>query len=158
MRRALFVVDPQKDLVQSVPFGDRIIPIINKIINEKKFDIIILSKNKDSEVHSDFQLENAIIFTKNDKISSFESSNKEGINVYDYLSSKNIDEIYVVGLDGDHNVKETSKDCSVFFKTYVIIDATRFISEMTPVVEDLAKDGVMIINSYDLNIFITNKK
>jgi nicotinamidase/pyrazinamidase len=204
MKRALFIVDPQLDFMPggslAVPFGDRIIPIINNLI--PKFDLVIASRDWHPADHKSFTTENpgkevydvvkiegkdmviwpphcvqntegakfhpnlyfdGHVFTKGDKItehpfSGFSGINEDGVSVETYLKGNEIDEVYVVGLAGDYCVKETALDCSVFFKTYFIVDATRFIGEMNPTIEILAKEGVMIINSNDIDIFLSDKK
>ena len=207
MKRALFIVDPQKDFCPggslAVPFGDKIVPVINKLINSKKFDVIIVSRDwhpadhksftsenpgknvldivqvngKDmivwpphcvqndpmSAFHPDLQLKNVMIFTKGTDplehpFSGFGAVNENGLTVQQYLDNEGVGEVYVVGLAGDYCVKDTAIDCSVFYKTYFIVDATRFIGEMTPTLESLAKDGVMIINSHDIDIFMSNNE
>jgi len=182
MKRALFIVDVQKDFMPGgtypVPFGDRIIPIINEI--KDKFDLTVASRDwhpvnhksftdeipphciqntEGADFHPDLDLKETTIFTKGEKtidLSGFVGVNEDGLNLYDFLDKNDVKEVYVVGLPGDFNVKETAKDCSVFFKTFLIVDATRFFDQMTPIVEDMAKDGVMIINSMDLDIFLSD--
>ena len=115
-----------------------------------------------AEFHSSLKDKNITVFTKGDNpmehpFSGFVGYNAElGINVKEYLKNLDIDEVYVVGLAGDYCVKETALDCSVFFKTYFIVDATRFIGEMNPTIEDLVKNGVMITNSSDLEYFLSD--
>lgn len=114
---------------------------------------------KGFEFHPDLNLENVSIFYKGDNpnehpFSGFVAINPELGSVEDYLKSQEIDEVYVVGLAGDYCAKETALDCSVFFKTYFIVDLTKFIGEMNPNLEQLVKDDVMIINSEDIDIFL----
>ena len=205
MKRALFIVDMQLDFCPGgsleVPFGDKIVPIINSLI--QKFDLVIASRDwhpadhksfttenpgtktldkvkvngKDmiiwpphcvqnsslAKFHPDLKMEGIPIFTKGDNKYEHPFSGFSGVNidlgsVESFLKQQNVDEIYVVGLAGDYCVKETALDCSVFFKTYFIVDATRFIGEMTPTVEDLIKNGVDVINSNDLGFFIKEDK
>lgn len=204
-KRALFIVDVQNDFCPggslSVPFGDKVVPIINDLI--KKFDIIIASgdyhpsnhksfttenpgKNmldivkvngKDMivwpshcvqgttgcEFHPDLNLKDVPVFYKGDNpfehpFSGFVGVNSDGISVEKYLKDKEVDEVYVVGLAGDYCVKETALDCSVFFKTYFIVDATRFIGDMEKTLNELVKNGVMVINSNDINIFLNDNE
>ncbi len=205
MKRALFIVDPQLDFMPggslAVPFGDKIVPIINKFSD--RFNMVIVSRDwhpedhksftsnnpgtnvldvvkvdgKDmiiwpphcvqftdgAKFHPDLQLYGAPIFTKGENksehpFSGFVGVNDDGVSVEKYLKDAGVDEVYVVGLAGDYCVKDTALDCSVFFKTYFVVDANRFIGDMTPTVEDLAKNGVMIINSNDLDIFLSDDK
>ena len=112
--------------------------------------------------HPELQLYGVPIFTKGDDknehpFSGFGGVNDNGDSVEKYMRDNGVEEIYVVGLAGDYCVKETALDCSVFFPTYFIIDATRFIGDMTPTVEDMAKNGVMVINSTDLDMFMSDE-
>lgn len=202
-KRALFIVDPQVDFCPggslAVPFGDKIMPIINDLI--KKFEIVIVSRdwhpvnhksfttenprtnvldvikvnNKDmviwpphcvqntsgAEFHPDLEIKDFPVFTKGDNVnehpfSGFVAINQELGTVEKYFKDKEVDEVYVVGLAGDYCVKETALDCSVFFKTYFIVDATRFIGEMELTLNELVKNDVMVINSNDIDIFLND--
>jgi nicotinamidase/pyrazinamidase len=197
-KRALFIVDPQLDFMPggslAVPFGDKIIDTVNKLISSGRFDVVIISRDwhpfnhksfttenpgtnvldvvkingKDmimwpphcvqftdgAKFHPDLMLLGVPIFTKGDNIeehpfSGFSAINDDGISVELFFKANDIEEVYVVGLAGDYCVKETAIDCSVFFKTYFIVDATRFIGDMTQTLENLAKDGIIIVNSKD---------
>lgn len=203
MKRALFLVDIQNDFMPggalAVPFGDRIIPIINEII--PKFDLVIASRDWHPKNHLSFTIENGKnvldtievnekemviwpphciqntegakfhpdlklpynieIFTKGDKVhehpfSGFAGKSK-GTSAKDYLKNMKIDEVYVVGLAGDYCVKDTAIDASLDFKTYFIVDATRFIGDMTTTIENLIKENIIIINSKDLDIIMSDE-
>lgn len=203
MKRVLFLVDLQNDFCPGgslpVPFGDKIFPIINNMMD--KFDIVVASRDWHPINHKSFTTENpgknvldivkvngkdmivwpphcvqntdggkfhsdlkfdGMVFTKGTDInehpfSGFCGVNGDGVSVEKYFKDNDIEEVYVVGLAGDYCVKETAMDCSVFFKTYFIMDATRFIGDITPTIEDLIKNGVSVINSNDLDFFISNK-
>lgn len=115
-----------------------------------------------AKFHPDLNVDKFPVFTKGDNpmehpFSGFVGYNAElGINVKEYFEKLEVKEVYVVGLAGDYCVKDTAIDCSAFFKTYLILDATRFIGEMNPTIEDLAKNGVMITNSIDLEYFMSD--
>ena len=207
MKRSLFLVDIQLDFCPggslAVPFGDKIVPIVNKLIDSKKFDIIIVSRDwhpadhksftsenpgknvldvvqvngKDmivwpphcvqntdgAKFHPDLKLDNVMVFTKGTNpvehpFSGFGAVNDDGLTVQQYFDKEGVGEVYVVGLAGDFCAKDSALDSSVFYKTFFIVDATRFIGEMTPTLEALAKDGVMIINSNDIDIFMSDDK
>lgn len=168
-KRVLFIVDPKADFFvgdDKLPQSDKIVPIINKLIDNKKFDFIISSNNhcdyeKNSiKLHTKLNLDNIPIFIKSkkdDSYSSFNSFNNILGTLEQFLKKNNINEIYVVGMIGDMGVKDTSLDCSVFLDTYFIVDATKFIDKMNPTVEKLVKNGVMVINSNDIDIFLSNE-
>lgn len=201
MKRALFIVDVQNDFCPggslAVPFGDKIIPIINNL--KTKFDIVIASRDwhpvnhksfttenpdknvldvvkvndkdmivwpphcvqdtKGAEFHPELDMTGVQVFTKGDDIYDHPFSGYCGINqnvgtVESYFKSIGVDEVYVVGLAGDYCVKATALDCSISFKTYFIVDATRFIGDMSQTIDDLIKCGVMVINSNDIDFFV----
>lgn len=203
MKRALFLVDLQLDFMPGgnlpVPFGDKIVSIINSLIG--KFDTVIASRDwhpidhmsfttnnpgtkildkikvdgedmiiwpphciqntEGASFHKDLKMDNIPIFTKGDYKKEHPFSGFYGIcddiSVEKYLKSKKIEEVYVVGLAGDYCVKETALDCSVFFKTYFIIDAVKFIGDPNDTVNELVKNDIMIINSNDIDIFLNEK-
>lgn len=201
-KRALFIVDPQLDFMSdgnlAVPFGEKIVPIINDLIS--KFEIVVVSgdyhpynhksfttenpgKNvldvvkvngkdmivwpphcvqgtKGCEFHPDLNLKNVPVFYKGDDpfehpFSGFIAKNPDLGSIEKYFKDLGVEEVYVVGLAGDYCVKETALDCSVFFKTYFIVDATRFIGDMKSTLQELIKDDVIVINSKDVNIFLS---
>lgn len=198
-KRALFIIDVQNDFCPggslAVPFGDKIVPIINSLIS--RFEIVIISRdwhpvdhksfttNNDgtkifdkikvngkpmtiwpphciqdtdgAKFHPDLKIEGFPIFTKGDNVNEHPSSGfsgtMDGITVEKYLKDKDVSEVFVVGLAGDYSVKETALDCSVFFKTYFIVDATKFIGDMNPTLEELVKNDIMVMNSSDFEVF-----
>lgn len=161
MKRALFIVNVQTDFCNLVvPFGDRVVPVINKLIDSERFDVVIASKDSISDIHPKLKMKNVSIFTKkHNHKSGIDYINEENFSVEKYFKNNNIDEVYMVGLSGDYHVKEIAKDCSVFFKTYFVVDATRFIGDMTSVLEELAIDGVIVTNSDDcLNHYLSDEK
>lgn len=204
MKTALFIVDPQLDFMPNgsleVPFGDRIIPIINSIID--KFDVVIASRDWHPENHQSFNTQHegtkildivhidgkdmiiwpphcvqntngakfhpdlkfkGELFTKGDNpnehpFSGYMGLNSKGETVEQYLRKNDVKEVYVVGLAGDYCVKETALDCSKNFKTYFILDATKFISTPDETIKMLIEKGVTIINSKDLIFTLSNDK
>jgi nicotinamidase/pyrazinamidase len=205
MKRALFIVDPQMDFMPggslAVPFGDKIVPVINSLI--PKFEIVVVSRdwhpadhksftteNPDKSVldfvqvdgkdmivwpphcvqntdgakfHPDLNLDKILVFTKgtNPKYHPFSAwggmSDVIERTAGQFFNDLGVGSVFVVGLAGDYCVKETAIDSSKFFKTYFIVDATRFIGEMNPTLEELASKEVMVINSSDLDIFLSDE-
>lgn len=205
MKRALFLVDVQNDFCPGgslpVPFGDKIVPIINKIMD--KFDLVIASRdwhpsdhkcfttenpgkdildvvkvngkdmivwpphciqnNIGSEFHPDLHINKiSSIFTKGDNpnehpFSGFFGKNENDKTVEQYFIENNIEEVYVAGLAGDYCVKETALDCSIFFSTYFIVDATRFIGDMNKTINEISVNDIKVINSNDLDYLISNR-
>ena len=149
MRSALLVVDVQNDFCPGgalpTPQGNKVVPIINKLMD--KFAIIIASRDWHPEstshfdkwpVHcvretngADFPVElrrenfNQIFEkgtgTKDDGYSAFEATN---CNLVQYLRENKIVELYVAGLTAEYCVKSTVLDSiKQGFKTLVIKEA-----------------------------------
>lgn len=75
----------------------------------------------------------------------------------DKLRNSGIDTVFVTGLARDYCVYYTAKDAQdLGYKTYVILDATRPVSEGTgeEAVKDMRNKGIQIINSADLSSVI----
>ena len=149
MNSALLVVDVQNDFCPGgalpTPQGDKVVPVINNLMD--KFSLIIASRDWHPEstshfdkwpVHcirethgADFPVElhkekfNQIFDkgtgTKDDGYSAFEATN---YNLAEYLKEKKIDEIYVTGLAAEYCVKSTVLDALKYeFKTLVFKEA-----------------------------------
>ena len=43
-------------------------------------------------------------------------------------------------------------------ETFFIVDATRFTGSINPTVEELVKEDIMVINSGDIDIFLSDEK
>jgi nicotinamidase/pyrazinamidase len=199
MKKALFIVNPQMDFMSggslNVPFGDKIIPNINSLI--EKFEIVVISKEwhpvdhksfvtnnegknifeeiivngksmiiwpphciqgtEGAKIHPELKIDGFPVFimgedTNEHSFSGF-SGTIDGLSVEKYLKDKDVDEVFVVGLVGDYCVKETALDSVVSFKTYIIIDATKFIGDITSTLEDLVKNDVIVINCSDFELY-----
>ena len=149
MRSVLLIVDVQNDFCPGgalpTPQGNKVVPIINKLMD--KFAIIIASRDWHPEstshfdkwpVHcvretngADFPVElrreyfNQIFEkgtgTKDDGYSAFEATN---CNLVQYLKENKIVELYVAGLSAEYCVKSTVLDSiKQGFKTLVIKEA-----------------------------------
>ncbi|MCX7991617.1 MAG: isochorismatase family protein [Proteobacteria bacterium] len=176
--KALLIVDLQNDFCPNgalpVPEGDKIVAVINKIMD--KFDIVVASKDwhKTDTKHfnrwpphciektkgADFPNElrqekiDEVFYkgtTNEDKgYSAFEAEN---LDLEDYLRGKKVDEIFLAGLALDYCVKETAKDAiQRGFKTYIVKDATKALSRTTEeeTIKELTKRGVIFIDSNQL--------
>jgi len=153
--RALIIVDLQNDFCPggalAAPNGDRIVPVINKLMG--KFDLILASKDWHPEdsihfkkwpVHCVRQTPGAafhpelqdskinMVFLKgtdnrDDGYSAFEATNK---NLDDYLTKNKVDEVYITGIATEYCVKQTVLDAlERGYKTYVVVDAVQGIQE-----------------------------
>lgn len=176
--KALIIIDVQNDFCPGgalpVPEGDRIVPVINEIMD--KFDIVIASKDwhrketehfkrwpihcleesKGADFHPDLRADRIReVFLKGTGLedkgySVFEATN---LNLEDYLKNRNISEIYLTGLALDYCVKETARDAiKKGFKTYIVLDATKGLSKESEerAIKELQSLGVIFINSKEL--------
>jgi nicotinamidase/pyrazinamidase len=146
---ALLIIDLQNDFLPGgalpAPEGNRIIPVINRIMNE--FDLVIASKDWHSPDtgHFDHWPPHCIRETegaefpgefnpqaveqvflkgtgqKDDGYSAFEATS---MNLRSYLRKRNIQRLYLAGLTTEYCVKATAEDAlRLKFPTYIIKDA-----------------------------------
>jgi nicotinamidase/pyrazinamidase len=175
--KALIIVDVQVDFcpggMLASPDGDKVVPVINKLIDN--FDIILASRDwhpaktahfKKWPVHcvrnshgaefhpqlnSDKIQQQFLKGTENkdDGYSAFEATNK---NLDDYLKEHDVNELYVSGIATEYCVKETAFDSLNYgYKTWVIEDAIAGV-RLKPDDEQGAKDemkkaGIRFVNS-----------
>ena len=152
--RALLIVDLQNDFCPGgalpAPEGDRIVPVINKLMD--KFDVVLASKDwhptetvhfenwpahcvrdtQGAEFHPDLDAGKIDkVFLKgtqdtDDGYSAFEATNDD---LGDYLRKSKVEEVYVTGLVTEYCVKQTVLEAlRQGFKTFLIEDAVQGIS------------------------------
>jgi nicotinamidase/pyrazinamidase len=110
-----------------------------------------------AEFHSDLNMgfDNLYIFKKgmNAEIDSYsgfyENDHETSTGLTNFLQSKNVEVVDVVGLALDFCVKYTAIDAAnEGFETSVLKDACRGIGDdMTPIFDELVKNNVYILNS-----------
>ena len=152
--KALLIVDVQNDFCPggalAVREGDKVVPVINKIMNN--FSLVVASKDwhpEDSmhfdkwpkhcirntpgaEFHPDLETK-AIkkIFLKGTKdkdngYSAFQATNED---LEKYLKEMKVNELYIAGLATDYCVLQSALDAvKKGFKTYVIEDAVMAVN------------------------------
>lgn len=149
MKKALLIVDVQNDFCPggalAVKDGDKIVPVINRIMD--KFDIVISSQDwhpadsvhfekwpvhcvagtHGAGFHPDLDIAKIDLRllkgtdNKDDGYSAFEATNT---SLTDFLHENNIQHLYVCGLATDYCVKASATDAvTQGFHTYVITDA-----------------------------------
>jgi nicotinamidase/pyrazinamidase len=178
MSAALLVVDVQNDFCPGgtlpTPHGDKIIPVINKLMD--KFSLIIASRDwhPDSTNHfgkwpvhcvrethgAEFPIElrkekfNQIFEkgtgTKDDGYSAFEATNN---NLLEYLQENKVGELFITGLTAEYCVKSTVIDALKHgFKTLVIKEAVEGIRQQKEDFEnsftEMEKAGAIIIDDW----------
>ncbi len=178
--KALLIIDVQNDFCPggalAAPKGDRVIPVINKLINN--FDLVLASKDwhpnetvhfdkwpkhcvqgtSGAEFHPDLH-EYSInkVFVKgtgnvDDGYSAFEATNED---LADYLKKKNVDTVYVTGLAIEYCVKSTVLDAlKNHFNVFVIKDAVEGIyqheGDVENAFEEMKKAGAKLVNSSEI--------
>ena len=178
--RALLIVDLQNDFCPggalAVREGDKVVPVINKVID--KFKIIVASKDwhpedsvhfdkwpkhcirntEGAEFHPDFKTEtvNKVFIKgtegKDDGYSAFQATNE---NLEKYLQERNVDELYITGLATDYCVLQSALDAiKKGFKTYVLADAVMAVDvnegDGERALEEMKKAGVILTNTQSI--------
>ncbi|MBI4428481.1 MAG: nicotinamidase [Ignavibacteriales bacterium] len=178
--RGLLVVDVQNDFCPggalAVPEGDKVVPVINKLMDG--FPVVVASKDwhPQETVHfqkwpvhcvhntngADFHPE--IVSTKieqvflkgtgnkDDGYSAFEATN---LDLAQYLRQKGVDELYVTGLATDYCVRASAIDAAKKgFKTCVVTDAIAAVNvhpgDDKKALEDMKKQGVELLSSKEV--------
>ncbi len=178
MNKALLIVDLQNDFCPggnlAVENGDKVIPVINKLIKHfnyvfaskdwhsensehfKKWPVHCLANSNGAKLHKNLHQEKIEeIFLKgtsikDDGYSVFEATNK---NFEKYLKEKNITELFITGLALDFCVKATALDAvKKGFKTYIVLDATEAVNKNSKesVIKELEENNIKIINSSNI--------
>ena len=83
----------------------------------------------------------------------YDNGHKKSTGLADYLRGRKVDEVYIAGLAGDICVNYTALDAlKEGFKTNVIIDATRPVSQedFKEVIENLKEKGAVVLQSEEI--------
>lgn len=181
MKKALLIVDLQNDFCPggslAVTDGDKIVPIINGIID--KFDFVISSQDwhpSDSmhfdkwpahcvagtygaELHPQLNINKINLkllkgtLNKDDGYSAFDATN---VSLVDYLKKHRVQSLYVCGLATDYCVKATALDAvSLGIHTFVITDAVKGVNvklgDDKKALDELYRKGCVLLDSDELN-------
>ena len=179
--KALLIVDLQNDFCPGgalpAPDGDRIVPVINKLMD--KFDVVLASKDWHplNTVHFEkwpvhcvretpgAEFHPALDASKIDKIflkgtndkddgySAFEATND---TLRDYLRKKQVDEVYITGLVTEYCVKQTVLEVlRQGFKSFLIEDAVQGIGahpdDVALAKAEMKKAGAFIIKALEVS-------
>jgi nicotinamidase/pyrazinamidase len=177
---ALLIIDVQNDFCPggalAAPKGDKVVPVINKLMN--KFDLVLATKDwhpsdtvhfnkwpkhciqgtKGAEFHPDLHHQSiSKVFVKgtrniDDGYSAFEATNE---NLVDFLKKNGVDTVYVTGLAIEYCVKSTVLDAlRNHFKVFVIKDAVEGIyqheNDVKNAFEEMENAGAELITSTEL--------
>ena len=180
LMKALLVVDVQNDFCPGgalpAPEGDKVVPVINSLMD--RFPLIIASKDWHPEitVHFDKWPRHCIQGTKGaelhpdlkqDRIDQIvlkgTMNMDEGYSVFEgididlegFLRDRGVEALYMVGLVTEYCIKESALDAQKRgFSTYVIKDAVEGVKQKEGDVErafeEMEKAGVMIITSAEV--------
>ena len=175
--KALLIVDVQNDFCPGgtlpAPEGDRVVPVINRLMDV--FPLIVASKDwhPQTTVHFDTWPKHCIQGTKGaelhpdltqDRIgqivlkgtrdrdegySAFESTN---IDLERFLKDRGVDSLYITGIATEYCVKESALDAvKKGFSTYIITDAVQGIQvhegDVEKALQDMKTAGVKVISS-----------
>ncbi len=178
--RALLIVDVQNDFCPggtlAVPEGDKVIPVINKLMGS--FPLVIASKDwhPEDSVHfkkwpphcvqntpgADFhpQLDVSKIkkvflkgtLNKDDGYSAFEATSA---NLSQFLKKEKVEDLYVAGLATDYCVKATALDADKYgLEAFVVEDAVAAVNakpgDGEKALKAMAHAGVTLINSSEI--------
>lgn len=177
MNKALLIVDVQNDFCPGgalpAPYGDKIIPVINKMLDSfptiiasrdwhpeesihfKKWPVHCVQKSKGAEFPAQLKSDrfdlviNKGTESKDDGYSAFEATN---VNLNQYLCDNKIDDVYVTGLVAEFCVKNTVLDSlKNGFNTFMIKDAVEAIrqeeNDFKKALSEMENAGAKIINS-----------
>ena len=177
MRRALFIVDLQRDFCKGgalgIPTADRIVPIINALI--PCYDWVLASKDwhptdsihfnhwpihcvassQGAEFHPDLETEHLnFVFlkgtqNKDDGYSAFEATNR---SLKEYLTTNGITALDLCGLATDYCVKATALDAlKAGYVVRVITDAIDAVNlapnDSQKALKELTDAGATLIDS-----------
>ena len=175
--RALIIVDVQNDFCPGgalpAPEGDRVVPVINKIID--RFPFVVASRDWHPEgtvhfekwpahcventygadYHPDLKKEKIDVHlfkgtgNVDDGYSAFEAAN---INLEQLLKEKEVDEVYVGGLTTEYCVKSTAIDSQKNgFRTFLVTDAVEGVKQnpgdVEKAIDEMAGLGIGMVNS-----------
>ncbi|MBF5058763.1 isochorismatase family protein [Candidatus Neptunochlamydia vexilliferae] len=181
MTRVLIIVDLQYDFMPggalAVPEGDRVVPIINRLVG--KFDYTIASQDWHPEGHISFgqwpvhcvaKTHGAALVKelKRDHIDRyfhkgtdlkvdsysvfFDNDKKTKSGLDDFLQEKGVTELYIVGLATDYCVKFTVLDAlELGYEVTVLKDGCRAVHDEKGALEEMEKAGAKIITSKEVS-------
>lgn len=180
--KALLIVDVQNDFLPggalAAPQGDKIIPVINKLIDSNNFDFIVASKDwhprktihfnkwpvhcvqntNGAELSPDLKTDKIDLIAlkgtsnKDDGYSAFEATN---INLSQTLKNKGINDLYVTGIATEYCVLNTVLDALKHnFKVFLITDAIKGVNvkegDDLKAINQMKSKGAIIIKSKDI--------
>lgn len=105
-------------------------------------DFYIIKKGLDSDFHPHgaFELDEEILLPPSE--------------LHEFLKEHKVTDVYVCGLAGDFEVKETAIESSILgYNTVYIIDAVSYRYDLDQTIKELTESNVKIIESWELPLF-----
>jgi nicotinamidase/pyrazinamidase len=173
--KALMIIDVQNDFCPGgalpVPDGDKVVPVINNLMD--KFDLVIATRDwhpahtvhfekwpehcvrntQGAEFHSGLntsKIDRVVSKGTGNKDDGYSAFETEELNLASFLKEKGVDELYFTGLATEYCVKASALDAvKNGFKTYVISDAIRGIDvnpgDIEKAVKEMKEAGVVFM-------------
>jgi len=178
--RGLLVVDVQNDFCPggslAVPGGDKVVPVINKLM--EKFSVVVASKDwhphktvhfqkwpvhcvhnsKGAEFHpgiNDVRIQQVFLKGTGDRDDGYSAYEATNLDLAKYLKERDVDELYVVGLATDYCVRASALDSVKHgFTTFVVSDAVAAVNvkaqDGEKALREMKEQGVTLIESRDV--------
>jgi len=178
--KALIIVDVQNDFCPGgalpAPDGDRVVPVINRIID--RFPLVVASRDwhpedtvhfgkwpvhcventRGAEYHPDLKTDRIDVHlfkgtgNKDDGYSAFEATSR---NLEELLKEKGVTGVYIGGLTTEYCVKSTAMHSrQKGFDTFVIIDAVEGVKQnpgdVEKALDEIKEAGIGIITSDEI--------
>jgi len=179
--KALLIVDVQNDFCPggalAVPEGDKVVPVINKIMD--LFPLVIASKDwhpKDSvhfkkwpphcvantsgaDFHPDLvtsKIKKIFLKGTHNKDNGYSAFEATSANLGQFLKKEKVTDLYVCGLATDYCVKATAEDADKNgFETFVVEDAVAAVNKKTgdgeKALKEMAHAGITLIRSDEIS-------
>lgn len=178
--RALLIVDVQNDFCPSgtlaVPEGDKVIPVINRLMD--LFPLVVASKDwhpkktvhfqkwpphcvqntKGAEFHPGLntaKIKKTFLKGTQDKDDGYSAFEATSENLAAYLNKNGVTDLYIAGLATDYCVKATALDADKRgFETFVVEDAVAAVNvkpgDDEKALKQMRKAGVTLIQSDEI--------
>lgn len=177
--KGLMIVDVQQDFCPggalATPYGDKVVPVINKLmpgfnlviasrdwhppgsVHFEKWPVHCVRNTPGAAYHPDLdtrKFDVELVKGTNDKDDGYSAFEATNIPLAETLRRKNVDELFVCGLTTEYCVKETVLAAlREGFTTYLIEDATEAVlanpGDPKKAIEEMREAGAIIVKSTD---------
>jgi nicotinamidase/pyrazinamidase len=175
--KGLLIVDVQNDFCPggalAVPEGDRVVPVINRLLSH--FDVVVASKdwhppksvhfdtwpphcvqNTDgAEFHPQLQsdrIQQVFLKGTRDKDDGYSAYEATNLDLNEYLKERNVTDLYVTGLATDYCVKASALDAArKGFSTFVVTNAVAAVNvkpdDAQKALDEMQRAGIILLDS-----------